>query len=99
MAGVYIHIPFCRTKCDYCNFFSIASQRGKDEIAGAICKEIKLRSEYLGGQEISSIYFGGGTPSLLPAKDIETLLDGLRKTFGVSSKAEITLEANPDDLD
>jgi len=99
MAGVYIHIPFCRTKCDYCNFFSIASQRGKDEIAGAICKEIKLRSEYLGGQKISTIYFGGGTPSLLPANDIETLLDSLRNTFNVSGEAEITLEANPDDLD
>jgi oxygen-independent coproporphyrinogen-3 oxidase len=99
MAGVYIHIPFCRTKCDYCNFFSIASQRGKDEIAGAISQEIKLRSEYLGGQEISTIYFGGGTPSLLPAKDIETLLDSLRDTFCVSGEAEITLEANPDDLD
>jgi oxygen-independent coproporphyrinogen III oxidase len=99
MAGVYIHIPFCRTKCDYCNFFSIASLRGKNEIAGAICKEIKLRSEYLGGQEISTIYFGGGTPSLLPAKDIETVLNSLRKSFGVSSNAEITLEANPDDLD
>lgn len=99
MAGVYIHIPFCRTKCDYCNFFSIASQRGKDEIAGAISKEIKLRSEYLGGQEISTIYFGGGTPSLLPEKDIEAILAQLNKTFRIQNNAEITLEANPDDLD
>lgn len=99
MAGVYIHIPFCRSKCDYCNFFSIASQRGKDEIAEAICQEIKLRSDYLERQEISTIYFGGGTPSLLPEKDIEAIIAQLHKTFRIKNNSEITLEANPDDLD
>jgi oxygen-independent coproporphyrinogen III oxidase len=99
MAGVYIHIPFCRTKCDYCNFFSLASKRGKEEISNAICEEIKLRADYIEGKEIATIYFGGGTPSLLPVQDIETIIESLSKTFSINKNAEITLEANPDDLD
>lgn len=98
MAGIYIHLPFCRTKCDYCNFFSLASQRGLDKIATAICAELKIREDYLAGKKVTSIYFGGGTPSLLPAKDIETILIHLSETFKPDSNAEITLEANPDDL-
>lgn len=98
MAGIYIHLPFCRTKCDYCNFFSLASQRGLDKIATAICAELKIREDYLAGKKVTSIYFGGGTPSLLPAKDIETILIHLSETLKPESNAEITLEANPDDL-
>ena len=98
MAGVYVHIPFCRSKCDYCNFFSLASMRGTEELAGAICAETDLRAGYLDTKEITTVYFGGGTPSLLPEKDIGAILDKLHKTFKLHSKAEITLEANPDDL-
>ena len=98
MSGVYIHIPFCHSKCDYCNFFSMASQRGRNEIAEAICAEAELRRDYLAEKNISTIYFGGGTPSLLPVRDIELILDGLRRIFRVEPTAEITLEANPDDL-
>jgi oxygen-independent coproporphyrinogen III oxidase len=98
MAGIYIHIPFCRTKCDYCNFFSLASQRGKDEIAAVIGREIKLQSTYLSGEQVSSIYFGGGTPTLLPVSDIASILNALYREFRISTDAEITLEANPDDI-
>jgi oxygen-independent coproporphyrinogen-3 oxidase len=98
MAGIYIHIPFCRSKCDYCNFFSVASKRGINEMASAICSEARLRKNYLGSQKITSIYFGGGTPSLLPPGDIKSILDFLHKTCDIENFAEITLEANPDDI-
>lgn len=98
MAGVYIHIPFCRTKCDYCNFFSLASQRGKVEIAAVICGEIKLQSAYLGSEIVSSIYFGGGTPTLLPESDIASILNEIKREFRLSPDVEITIEANPDDI-
>jgi oxygen-independent coproporphyrinogen III oxidase len=98
MSGVYIHIPYCHSKCDYCNFFSMASQRGRNEIAKAICAEAELRRDYLTEKNISTIYFGGGTPSLLLLRDIELILDCLQQIFRVEPTAEITLEANPDDL-
>ncbi len=98
MSGIYIHIPYCHSKCDYCNFFSIASKRGRNDLAKAICAEAELRQNYLAAKNVSTIYFGGGTPSLLPAGDIELILTCLHKYFSVVPTAEITLEANPDDL-
>ena len=98
MAGIYIHIPFCRTKCDYCNFFSLASQRSKDELASVICGEINLQSAYLSSELISTIYFGGGTPTLLAKSDIAGILDEIYCRFQLSPDVEITLEANPDDI-
>lgn len=98
MPGVYIHIPYCRTKCDYCNFFSIASQRGISEISEVICQEAILRRDYLGNKPASTVYFGGGTPSLLEPAEIEKILSQIKHTFGIEPEAEITLEANPDDL-
>jgi len=99
MPGIYIHIPFCQSKCDYCNFFSIASRKGMNEIAAAIGSETEIRKDYPESKNISTIYFGGGTPSLLPVNDIELILEAISKNFNINSSAEITLEANPDDLD
>lgn len=99
MAGIYLHIPFCKQKCHYCNFFSLASVKRKDEFVSVLLKEIDLQRDYLQGETVSTIYFGGGTPSLLSVETIQTLLEKLSQTFVVSPEAEITLEANPDDLD
>jgi putative oxygen-independent coproporphyrinogen III oxidase len=98
MAGIYIHIPFCKRKCHYCNFFSVASLSGKDSILPAIEDEIRLRRNYLDGEEVKTIYFGGGTPSMLSSYEINRLLYTVIENFEVSEDVEITLEANPDDL-
>ena len=98
MAGIYIHIPFCKHKCNYCNFYSLASTRYMDQVANAIVGEIIQRKDYLEGQNVETIYFGGGTPSLIETSDIERILDAVISHFKVERGAEITLEANPDDL-
>jgi len=98
MAGVYIHIPFCKQACHYCNFHFSTLLKGKNEFSAALLKEIDLRKSYLDDEKIETIYFGGGTPSLLSAEEINTILDKLRGTFEISQDAEVTLEANPDDL-
>lgn len=97
MAGIYIHIPFCRKACHYCNFHFSATSRNFDEMAGAICNEATLRSGYI-NDSIGSIYFGGGTPSLMPATEIKKILARLNELFEIEEGAEITLEANPDDI-
>ena len=98
MAGIYIHIPFCRQACHYCDFhFSTNLMRLPDMIA-AIHKELEMQKEYLRGDTVDSVYFGGGTPSLVSNSDISALLNHVYKLFPVAEKAEITLEANPDDL-
>ena len=98
MAGIYIHIPFCKHKCNYCNFYSLASTRFMDQVADAIISEIIQRKNYLEEQTVETIYFGGGTPSLIETSDIEKILNTIVKHFKVEPDAEITLEANPDDL-
>lgn len=98
MAGIYIHIPFCKQKCHYCNFFSVASLAGKLNILSAVADELNARRDYLKGEEIETIYFGGGTPSLLSGNEINAMLKCISTDFKVASDAEITLEANPDDL-
>lgn len=98
MAGIYIHIPFCKQACHYCDFHFSTSIKYKDDIIQAILKEIELRKDYLTGASISSIYFGGGTPSLLSAEEINRILDKVYRTHQVANDIEITLEANPDDL-
>jgi oxygen-independent coproporphyrinogen III oxidase len=98
MAGIYIHIPFCRKACYYCNFHFSTSFQKKDELIHAIVKEVSLQTSYLAGQEIETIYFGGGTPSALPSNDIRTILNAIRGNFAISPDAEITLESNPDDI-
>lgn len=99
MAGIYIHIPFCKQKCHYCNFFSTASQKHYGAFVKALLREIEHRHPYLQGQEINTIYFGGGTPSLLQHDDFYNIQQALQSTFNISKEAEITFEANPDDVD
>jgi len=98
MAGIYIHIPFCKRKCHYCNFFSLASSKNRPEFLEALLKEIALRKQYLKEEDIDTIYFGGGTPSLLSTDELQRILDSLGSLFSIKHDAEITLEANPDDL-
>lgn len=98
MAGIYLHIPFCKKACHYCDFHFSTSPQYKDQVIKALRTEIALRKDYLGQEEIETIYFGGGTPSLLSADEIYLLISEITDHFEVSSKAEITLEANPDDL-
>lgn len=98
MAGIYLHIPYCKKACHYCNFHFSTSTQYSDEMVQCLLTEISLQKDYTGGQAVETIYFGGGTPSLLPASDIAQLLDEIRRHFTVVPDAEITLEANPDDL-
>ncbi|WP_110309427.1 radical SAM family heme chaperone HemW [Dysgonomonas alginatilytica] len=98
MAGIYIHVPFCKTRCIYCDFFTRTDMKQKNPYVSAISKEAVLRADYLDGEAIETIYFGGGTPSQLTIEDLQSVLNTLRNTFEISSQAEITLEANPDDL-
>ncbi len=98
MAGLYIHIPFCASKCHYCNFYSTVSLKWKNEFVEALVKEMELRRDYLAGDEIESIYYGGGTPSLLPENDLEKIHSAIYKHLKISEQPEITIEANPDDL-
>lgn len=99
MAGIYIHIPFCKSKCAYCNFFSLASESKINDYVEALKKEIVLRKNYLGGEIVKTIYFGGGTPSLLSVENIEEILELLNKNYEIISSPEITLEINPDTID
>lgn len=98
MAGLYIHIPFCRQKCHYCNFYSLASQKYVNQVVDALLQEIRLQKPYLDGEIINTVYFGGGTPSMLAAGDVNRIIRVAGEVFDVSAEAEITLEANPDDI-
>lgn len=99
MAGIYIHIPFCKSKCAYCNFFSLASQSKMNDYLDALKNEIVSRNQYLGNEMVETIYFGGGTPSLLSTDDIAEIIEIIHKNFNIISKPEITLEVNPDTVD
>ena len=98
MAGIYIHIPFCNSKCAYCGFYSLPSLKLKDRFLETLKAEIVARKDYLQGDAVNTIYFGGGTPSLLSLKEIGELLHLINAHYPVASNAEITLEANPDTL-
>jgi len=98
MAGIYFHIPFCRQACHYCDFHFSTQTKSMDEMVKALLRETQARAEYLEGETVETIYFGGGTPSLLPTDDINRILDAVYTYYPVSKDAEITLEANPDDL-
>jgi oxygen-independent coproporphyrinogen-3 oxidase len=97
MAGIYIHLPFCKKACNYCDFHFTTSLKYVDEMTEAICKEIELKKNRINTQ-IGSVYLGGGTPTVLPAASLTKIFDTLSKSFSISSEAEITIEANPDDL-
>ncbi len=98
MAGIYIHIPYCRKACHYCNFHFSTQLESKPALIAAIRKELLLRAGELNGQEVQTIYFGGGTPSLLTGAELLGLLEVIRAEVNLAAGAEITLEANPDDL-
>ncbi len=97
MAGIYIHIPFCKQSCHYCNFHFSTSTKNKEEVLYAIENEIKQKGQAT-NEAISTIYFGGGTPSILDVNEINSIINRIHKEFNVESEAEITIEANPDDL-
>jgi oxygen-independent coproporphyrinogen III oxidase len=98
MAGIYLHIPFCKQACHYCNFHFSTSLKGKNGFLEALLKEIELQKSYLQNETVNSIYFGGGTPSLLTADEAQQILQDLYRQFSIASNAEVTLEANPDDI-
>ncbi len=98
MAGIYLHIPFCKQACNYCNFHFSTSLRNKNAFVAALLKESVLQTEYLGKEVVETIYFGGGTPSLLDFEDLNRILNELYSSYKIDTDAEITLEANPDDI-
>ena len=103
MSGIYIHIPFCKQACHYCDFHFSTSLKKKDEMVLALAKEISLRKNELldcarSDNKIETIYFGGGTPSILEVEDLRFLIDEVYKNYNVVENPEITVEANPDDL-
>ncbi len=99
MAGIYIHIPFCAKRCIYCDFFSTIQSKKKGAYVDALCGELVERRGYLLGTVVSTVYFGGGTPSQLSFHDFSRIFDVIREYYKVSDECEITVEANPDDLD
>tara|TARA_R110002073_G_scaffold153052_2_gene308020 strand:- start:11421 stop:12563 length:1143 start_codon:yes stop_codon:yes gene_type:complete len=98
MSGIYIHIPFCKQACHYCDFHFSTSLKKKDKIVQALAKELEIRNDELKNQTIETIYFGGGTPSLLTNEELSMLINEVYNNFNVIDNPEITLEANPDDL-
>jgi oxygen-independent coproporphyrinogen-3 oxidase len=98
MSGIYIHIPFCKQACHYCDFHFSTSLKKKDEMVLALAKEIELRKGEFENESIETIYFGGGTPSMLQIEDLQLLIEAVYSNYQVVENPEITLEANPDDL-
>ena len=98
MSGIYIHIPFCKQACFYCDFHFSTSLKKKEDMISSLIKEIEIRKDELENTIIETIYFGGGTPSVLNTEEINLLIDAVYKNHTVIENPEITLEANPDDL-
>jgi oxygen-independent coproporphyrinogen-3 oxidase len=98
MAGLYVHVPFCLKRCIYCDFYSDTRMEYKDGYISALIREMEIRRDYLCGELVDTIYFGGGTPSLLDSCDFERLFDAMYRLFSFPRDPEISIEANPDDL-
>ncbi|UNY99424.1 radical SAM family heme chaperone HemW [Zhouia spongiae] len=98
MSGIYIHIPFCRQACHYCDFHFSTSLKKKDDLLVALKKELKMRQPEFACEPVETIYFGGGTPSLLSVAELQSIIDTVYESYNVVEHPEITLEANPDDL-
>ena len=98
MAGIYIHIPFCKQACHYCNFYFSTSLGNKDNFIKALLTEIDLSKDYLVGEKIETIYLGGGTPSQLSIEDLRLITDKLQSVYDLNELKEFTIETNPDDL-
>ena len=99
MAGIYIHVPYCRKLCSYCDFYHVISTGDSGECLEAMIKEIEIQKEYLRNEDLSTIYVGGGTPSLLSVRETDLILNKIYKIFRVDSACEITMEMNPDDIE
>lgn len=99
MAGIYLHIPFCKQACHYCNFHFSTSLKLQNDFLHALLKEMAIRADYLHGEEVQTIYFGGGTPSLLNEEALSAIFERLLNLFSIAANAEITFESNPDDID
>ena len=96
---IYIHVPFCASRCIYCDFYStVMDEQTKAQYVATVCQELVERTSYLPNREIRTIYFGGGTPSQLSIAQIDQILQCIQSTYKVDDNAEITLEANPDDI-
>jgi len=98
MAGIYIHIPFCKQACHYCDFHFSTSLKKKDDLIQSLITELELRKEEFKNTVVETIYFGGGTPSLLTNNELQSVIDAVYGNYSVTAHPEITLEANPDDL-
>jgi len=98
MAGIYIHIPFCKTLCAYCDFYHIIAPQDEQPFVNALLKEAELQKEYTGNQKISTLYIGGGTPSALPVSSLKKILGRIFSLYDVDKDCEITVEINPDDV-
>ncbi len=98
MAGIYIHIPFCKKICSYCDFYHILSTGDHDSFIKALLSEAEMRKDYTRSEEISTIYIGGGTPSVLSVKEVKTIFDCLYRNYSVNKNCEVTFEMNPDDV-
>ncbi len=98
MSGLYIHIPFCKQACHYCDFHFSTSMKKKDEMVSALVKEMEMRKNEFENEVVETLYFGGGTPSRLLIADLRLLIEEVYKNYTVAKNPEITLEANPDDL-
>jgi oxygen-independent coproporphyrinogen-3 oxidase len=98
MAGIYLHIPFCRQACYYCDFHFSTNQASREKIIDALGHELVLQKDYLEGEEIETIYFGGGTPSILTESELQYIMRAIGSNFNICANPEVTLEANPDDL-
>ena len=98
MAGIYLHIPFCKSRCIYCGFFSTTSLQQRHDYVDAVVEELRQRRSFLADQPIETIYFGGGTPSQLPSDELKRMLDAIYYIYNVREGAEVTLEGNPDDI-
>lgn len=98
MAGIYVHIPFCKSRCIYCGFFSTTSLHQRHVYVDAVVEELRQRQDFLAGEPIDTLYFGGGTPSQLPPEELERILDAIHYIYNVREDAEVTLEGNPDDM-
>ncbi|MDX1720863.1 MAG: radical SAM protein, partial [Salegentibacter mishustinae] len=97
-AGLYIHIPFCKQACHYCDFHFSTSLKKKGKLVEMLCRELVLRKNELNSPEIQTIYFGGGTPSLLESEELQQIFETIYSNYKIAENPEITLEANPDDL-
>lgn len=98
MAGIYIHIPFCKQRCNYCAFYSTTLYNIREEYVNALCKELLARKDYVAGDTINTIYFGGGTPSTLTIEQLSRICNTIYSTYPIAENPEVTIECNPDDL-